>query len=310
MSGPIHRADNAADVSGERIAPANDRGQDRPNLVRSLRDSSPRNEARVSWKKRRSSRDFFVACRADGAGLVAACQSSSFELTSGDIYGAVGVDSNRVRSPVLIGYYNRYLSNSDSSMFVKRVARRYSCATLERLATIGDHVTRRAAILSLSLLGDYSSNAVLGRALADRDRGVRTIAESGIRELWCRVGSRDQRNMLRSIVELNDTHHAAEAAQLATELIHSSPWIAEAWCQRGTAYYHLGQYDAAIRDCHQALEINPYHFTAAAGMGQCYLLQDNPVAALEAFRRALRLNPGLEEVRAQVVQLQRSLKDD
>ena len=70
------------------------------------------------------------------------------------------------------------------------------------------------------------------------------------------------------------------------------------------------QYDAAIRDCHQALEINPYHFTAAAGMGQCYMLQDNPVAALEAFRRALRLNPGLEEVRAQVVRLQRSLKKD
>ena len=66
----------------------------------------------------------------------------------------------------------------------------------------------------------------------------------------------------------------------------------------------------AIRDCHQALEINPYHFTAAAGMGQCYLLQDNPVAALEAFRRALRLNPGMEEVRAQVVRLQRSLKED
>jgi hypothetical protein len=38
------------------------------------------------------------------------------------------------------------------------------------------------------------------------------------------------------------------------------------------------------------------------------MLQDNPIAALEAFRRALRLNPGLEEVRAQVVRLQRSLK--
>jgi tetratricopeptide (TPR) repeat protein len=218
------------------------------------------------------------------------------------------VDTRRLRTPVLVIYYNRYLTNSDSAIFVKRVARRYSCPTLERLLTVGDHVTRRAAVLALSLLGDYESNAALGRALIDRDRGVRSIAESGIRQLWCRVGSRQQRQTLTRVVDLNDERRHTEAARLATELIHSSPWIAEAWCQRGMAHYHLGQYDAAIRDCHQALEINPYHFTAAAGMGQCYLLQDNPVAALEAFRRALRLNPGLEQVRTQVVRLQRSLK--
>ena len=93
-------------------------------------------------------------------------------------------------------------------------------------------------------------------------------------------------------MRLNDSKRYEEAINLATQLIHESPWIAEAWCQRGMANYHRGQYESAIRDCHQALEINPYHFTAAAGMGQCYLLQDNPVAALEAFRRALRLNPG------------------
>jgi tetratricopeptide (TPR) repeat protein len=139
---------------------------------------------------------------------------------------------------------------------------------------------------------------------------VRTIAQSGIRELWCRVGSDEQQDLLRQVADLNDQRRHLEAARLATQLIHESSGIAEAWCQRGTAYYHLGQYDAAIRDCHQALEINPYHFTAAAGMGQCYMLQDNPVAALDAFRRALRLNPGLEEVRAQVVRLQRSLKKD
>jgi tetratricopeptide (TPR) repeat protein len=215
-----------------------------------------------------------------------------------------------VRTPVLVIYYNRYLTNSDCAMFVKRVARRYACPTLERLLMVGDHVTRRAAALALSLLGDYEANAALGRALVDRDRGVRTIAESGIRQVWRRIGSREQRETLCRVVDLNDERRHTEAARLATELIHTSPWIAEAWCQRGMAHYHLGQYDAAIRDCHQALEINPYHFTAAAGMGQCYLLQDNPVAALEAFRRALRLNPGLEQVRAQVVRLQRSLKQD
>jgi tetratricopeptide (TPR) repeat protein len=220
------------------------------------------------------------------------------------------VDPRRARIPVLVIYYNRYLSNNDCSVFIKRVMRRYACSTLERLAAVGDHTTRRAAVLAISLTADYSSNAVLGKALVDRDRGVRTIAENGIRELWCRVGNRQQRETLRAVLDLNDQHRHVEAARLATTLIHDSPWIAEAWCQRGIAHYHLGQYDAAIRDCHQALEINPYHFTAAAGMGQCYLLQDNPVAALEAFRRALRLNPGLEEVRTQVVRLQRSLKKD
>jgi hypothetical protein len=188
-----------------------------------------------------------------------------------------------MRTPVIVIYYNRYLTNNDCAMFVKRVVRRYSNPTLERLVSTGDHVTRRAAVLALSLVGDYTSNPVLGRALVDRDRGVRTIAETGIRELWCRIGTRSQQETLREVSDLNDQRRHSEAARLATELIHN---------------------------CHQALEINPYHFTAAAGMGQCYMLQDNPVAALEAFRRALRLNPGLEEVRAQVVRLQRSLKKD
>jgi tetratricopeptide (TPR) repeat protein len=71
----------------------------------------------------------------------------------------------------------------------------------------------------------------------------------------------------------------------------------------------MAQYEAAIRDCHQALEINAYHFQAAAVMGQAYEMQRNLVAALESFRRALRLNPNMEEIRTRVIQLQRTLKD-
>lgn len=216
----------------------------------------------------------------------------------------------RHTEPVIVEYYQQYLDDQDSARFIKDVARRYTCASLERLAMVGDRSGRRAAVLALGYMGDYLSNNVVGRALVDRDRGVRTIAENGIRELWCRVGSREQRLLLRNVVRLNHTNQHADAIRMATELIHESPWIAEAWCQRGTANYHLGNYDSSIRDCHQALEINPYHFTAAAGMGQCYLLQDNPVAALESFRRALRLNPNMEEVRVQVIQLQRSIKDE
>jgi cytochrome c-type biogenesis protein CcmH/NrfG len=44
-------------------------------------------------------------------------------------------------------------------------------------------------------------------------------------------------------------------------------------------------------------------------MGQAYLQMNDPISALDSFRRALRLNPNMEEVRAQVIHLQRRLKD-
>lgn len=220
------------------------------------------------------------------------------------------MEDRSIQPPLIVSAYERYVNDQDSASFIKEVARHYTCSTLERLTGMSDRAGRRAAVLAIGFMGDYGSNAVVGRAMTDRDRGVRTIAENSIRELWCRVGSREQRLSLRCIVRMNQTKRYEDAIRMATELIHESPWIAEAWCQRGTAHYHLSQHEASIRNCHQALEINPYHFTAAAGMGQCYLLQENPVAALESFRRALRLNPGMEEVRANVIKLQRSIRGE
>ena len=247
-------------------------------------------------------------------GALGAFAGWSLPLPAGRAFAADGPTVTKIADRVALvsgaGGNVLALDTGDGGVLVDSGAAAASDALLAALGGLPGGARVRTLFNTHWHLDQVGSNAVLGRALVDRDRGVRTIAESGIRELWCRIGSRHQQEMLREVSDLNDQRLHTQAARLATELIHSSPWIAEAWCQRGTAHYHLGQYDAAIRDCHQALEINPYHFTAAAGMGQCYMLQDNPVAALEAFRRALRLNPGLEEVRAQVVRLQRSLKKD
>jgi tetratricopeptide (TPR) repeat protein len=94
----------------------------------------------------------------------------------------------------------------------------------------------------------------------------------------------------------------------ATGLIEEAPGIAEAWNQRAVAYDLLQDAAHSIRDCHQALELNPYHFAAALGMAHCYLRLGKARQALEAFRRALRLNPNLEAARAQMVRLQRTLE--
>ena len=98
-----------------------------------------------------------------------------------------------------------------------------------------------------------------------------------------------------------------QAHDVASELIEQLPSFAEAWNQRAISGYGLGQFERAIADCHQALELNAYHFLAASGMGNCYLQRRQSGQALECFQRALKLNPGLDGVRAQVDQLQRTL---
>lgn len=219
------------------------------------------------------------------------------------------MDHTNSRTPLLQNLYHQYLDDENSAQFVRGVAERYTVSTLERLALFGSRIARRAAILSLGFIGNYESNNVLGLALHDSDRGVRLLAENGIREIWCRDGSDAQQQRISVIERLNGSRDFEQAEQLATELIDEAPWYAEAWNQRAIALYYQSKFEASANDCHQALELNPYHFGAAVGMAHCYLELSDAFAALECFRRALKLNPDLEGVRAQVQYLERSLEE-
>jgi tetratricopeptide (TPR) repeat protein len=219
------------------------------------------------------------------------------------------MNDEHLQRPLLVYDYERYLADQDAEPFLKSVSSRYTIGALERVATSTDRAARRGAVLALGRLSNYQSNTTLGRALVDSDRGVRTLAEHGIRRLWLRIGTPSQQRHLVAIGELLENRQFDRAAQVSTALMDDAPWIAQAWYFRGKAFFHLAQHEAATRDCHQALEINAYHFLAASVMGQAYLLLNDPVSALESFRRALRLNPSMEEVRAQVIHLQRSLRD-
>ena len=218
------------------------------------------------------------------------------------------MDQANSRTPLISALYQHYLDSQEPDEFVRKVSQSYTLGTLERLATHLRRETRRAAVLALGLLGDYEANHALGRALVDEDRTVRTFAQNGIAAVWCRAGSPAQRQELDAIVRLNVAQQHAEAIRRAARLIEQAPWFAEVWHQRAVAHFQLGRFAEAIRDCHETLEINPYHFPAAASMGQAYLELGNNVSALECFRRALRLNPDLEGVRSQVVRLKRLVK--
>jgi len=219
------------------------------------------------------------------------------------------VSNHSPQLPLITRHYERYLADQDSIAFRDQVSRRYAPGTLERLAAHPHRKVRRAAIMAIGLLGDYSCNHTVGRALIDDDRTVRTLAESGIRNIWTRVGTESQREVLRLLLRLNTAKRSDEVIRRAGELIAESPHLAETWFQRAVAYFNRQRFPEAVRDCHEALEINPYHFPAATTMGQAYMELENYVSALESFRRALRLNPDLEGVRIQVVRLARMVED-
>src|SRR5258706_262833 len=76
-----------------------------------------------------------------------------FAFVDGPLSGAVGVSDDNSRLALLENMYEQYLTDQDSAAFIKKVAGRYTCGTLERLAGQGSRAVRRAAVLALGKVG-------------------------------------------------------------------------------------------------------------------------------------------------------------
>jgi tetratricopeptide (TPR) repeat protein len=208
----------------------------------------------------------------------------------------------------LVRFYHTYLETQDSAGFIASVSLRYRNSTLEAMAIRGGALERRAATLALGYLGDYTVNTTIGRALRDEDRGVRLIAESGIRNVWMSVGTVEQRRQLEVAERFVAADRHAEALTIACSVVRSSTKFAEAWRMRGVANFGRGEFRTARKDFRQVIFHNPYQFQAAIGLGNCHIRMLDAAGALRWFQRALRINPGLERIRVHVARLSKSLE--
>lgn len=145
------------------------------------------------------------------------------------------MSESSLRYPQLDRFYQRFLNEESSADFIQAVSTKYNLASLERLATAGGRMTRRAAILAIGFLGEFSNNEVMGRALNDDDRAVRMLADHGIRELWQRQGTAGQQESLKQIFRLVDQSRMEDAIAAATQLIEVNPEFSEAYSQRAIA---------------------------------------------------------------------------
>jgi tetratricopeptide (TPR) repeat protein len=188
--------------------------------------------------------------------------------------------------------------------FRSSIRDKYTEGTLQRLLSFDDLKTRRAAALALGLIGTMEANPSLAAALHDSDSLVQMLAADALWELWFRAGTPEQNRKLKRAVRESDQ---GKARTYLDELIKSAPTLAEAFNQRAIWFFKRGEFARAVEDCEKTLQLNPHHFGAAAGLGQCLVKIGKQQAAIRAFRLALEINPTLEHLHDTIRSLEKSL---
>ncbi len=128
------------------------------------------------------------------------------------------------------------------------------------------------------------------------DEASSKAIEERIWATWMISGS-DTCNLLMSRVKAAaDGKDYDLAIKLLNAIITIKPDFVEAWNQRATVFYMKNDFGHAIADIGQVLAREPRHFGALSGLG--LILQDigDDKDALEAYRKALAIDPHLEHI--------------
>ncbi|KRA55373.1 tetratricopeptide repeat protein [Devosia sp. Root635] len=97
------------------------------------------------------------------------------------------------------------------------------------------------------------------------------------------------------VLEMRQRRGPADVIALLDHILTNHPNYAEAWNQRATMYFALGDYERSLADIARTLELEPRHFGALAGKAVIYLQLDQRDLALEAITAALAIHPFLAE---------------
>jgi len=114
---------------------------------------------------------------------------------------------------------------------------------------------------------------------------------------WHRSGS-DTVDLLMSRVDAfvlqGDLDLATQVLDAVTDL---APENAEAWYQRAIVHSMQDDSEAALADLKHTLAIDPNHYKALRDLGAALAQAGDKKGALDAYRRALEVNPFFEQVR-------------
>ncbi len=152
---------------------------------------------------------------------------------------------------------------------------------------------RLAAVERLAEDGTMDDVPALVARLRDDDVAVRAAANAALWRVWSRSGDAQIDALLVQGSEQMQAWRFDDALTTFTEVIRRRPQFAEGWNKRATVLFLMGRYEASLRDCEEVFTRNPLHFGAWSGAGQNHVELGQVQPAIDAYRRALAINPNL-----------------
>src|SRR6476661_4027936 len=144
---------------------------------------------------------------------------------------------------------------------------------------------------------------LFGALKAAPDEASAKHVEARIWALWLQTPSDTTALLMMRAKTAMDAQQMDVALKLLDAVVKLRPDYIEGWNRRATLYYLKNDYTHSLEDIEQVLVREPRHFGALAGLGM--IMQDigDEKRALDAFRKALAINPHLEKVPELVKQL-------
>lgn len=134
------------------------------------------------------------------------------------------------------------------------------------------------------------------------------VAEHQIWQIWMTSDDDTVTLLMIQGVQAMSEQDLEAALRIFSEMVEIAPDFAEGWNKRATVLYMVGAYPESIADIDRTLALEPRHFGALSGLGLCNAELEQEEAALDAFERALIINPHLAGARANAELMRQRIK--
>jgi Flp pilus assembly protein TadD len=175
---------------------------------------------------------------------------------------------------------------------------------------LADALLASGLLASPAALADQKDprlDGLFARLKVASDLAAAQPIEAEIWGIWMQSGDDNVDNLMAiGVAGLNEEDYN-QAYEAFSRVVKLAPNFAEGWNKRATTLYLMGRFVESVQDIRKTLALEPRHFGALSGLGMCEEQLNKDKEALDAFQKALSLDPNMLGVKLSVDEIKKRL---